>query len=412
MINLSEPYDHAVYQRDNQNRAKIPVVGTGAKAGGTVTVTLTPAIGGTATSAVFVADANGNYSGGLVADGGWYNLTATDGTDPVTRKVGAGEVLVCWGHSFMQSTNGPAGSNERVVTLTDLIDETNYQFGTLTNMVGPFLTGGAGPWAVFGDKLVNRLNVPVLLYNTAFGGSNIEQNWKVLKGIPFTHGFIDYNKRMPYHPLEKVMGDYIPKTGIRAILAEHGYNDAAVNPASFTEELNFVIDYTRNQFGVPDLAIVMVQEETSGRTDRLGSAAIAQALANFIATKPNLWQGPDFNGAEWNAPELHQETAHLTNAGNLLFASEWDASLTNAFFSGSTPYLSRVDVATPISGTDTNDIQYAIEPAPTPANGTINYIIYGLAALLALGLLTGRYRAKSILGLLILAGVYVYRLRQ
>jgi hypothetical protein len=410
MLTITQPFNQAVYQRDNNNRAKIPVVGSGATPNQPITVTLTPTNGGTLVSTVLHADANGRFSGGLVVDGGWYSLSVGEPGGTVLAEVGAGEVFIVWGHSFMQWPLGSASQSNRVMTLADTLPETAYQFEPLTNRVGPFLSDGPGPWGLLGDKLVNRLNVPVLFYCTAYGGSNIDMNYKVLKGIPFDHFFIKYADRQPYRPLEKVLTDYVPKTGVRAVLFEHGYNDVSIPASQFLDELGYVIDYTRSTFQVPDLAFVLVQEETTGQTDRLGNAAIGNALKSFIGVKANTWKGPDFNAGYWGTPGYHDANAHLTQAGNAQFSSDWDSSLTAAFFRDSTPYLSPVVLSEVV--TDLTGIDYFLEKAPTPANNGINYLIYGLAALLAIGLLNARFRPKSVLGLLILAMVFIYRERQ
>ncbi|GAB2585663.1 hypothetical protein [Spirosoma areae] len=405
MLNVQEPYHRAVYQRDNQNRAIIPLRGT-ATPYATLTIALRPLVFGEETSLELVADAAGNFAGGVTALGGWYDVTVSDGTQMQTVKAGAGEVFIVWGHSFMSWSLGSASTDERVVTLSDSLTETDFQYEQLTNRVGPFQEGGPGAWGQLGDKLVKRLNVPVLLYGTAFGGSNIKQNYRVLNNMPFEHSFIKYADRQPYRPLEKVLTDYVPRTGVRAILCEHGYNDVSSSPTEFLDQLGFVIDYTRNHFGHPDLPFVLVQEETTGQPDRLGSAAIGNALKSFIGTKPNTWQGPDFNAGYWGTPGFHDGSAHLTVSGNAQFASDWDASLTNTFFAQSKPVLSNTEVTQGAS----DDILYYAE-APAIENKGIEYIIWALAALFAIGLLNRQSRSKSMVGLLVLAVVFIYRSR-
>ncbi|GAB3999500.1 hypothetical protein GCM10028807_49910 [Spirosoma daeguense] len=404
MLTLTKPFANAVYQRDNQNTGVIPIAGQ-TRPNTDVTITLTPTLSGEATSLVVSSDSNGTFSGGISAVGGTYQVTISAGAETATLQAGIGEVFILWGHSFMQWKLGSAAQNPNVFTLSDTLAETNYQFERLTNRVGPFLPDGAGFAGMLGDKLVARLGVPVLFYNTAFGGTNIDQNYKVLTGEPFAHSFIKYADRQPYRPLEKVMQTYLPETGARAILAEHGYNDKGLTGADFSQKFRYVIDYTRNQFGHSDLAFVIVQEETTGQTDRLGNAEIGSAQKTLISSTPNVWQGPDFNAGYWGNPGLHDADAHLTVTGQAQFASDWDASLTGAFFGQSIPVLPDVAITATVE-------DFIYERSPVVATPEVDYILYGLAALFLLGLLNSRFRARSGIVLLLFAAVLIYRKRQ
>ncbi|MBN8823877.1 MULTISPECIES: hypothetical protein [unclassified Spirosoma] len=370
-LTLTAPYEQCVYQRNADNSALIPITGN-APGASEVTATFEVVPVGDVQmlayavpiAATIPVNADGSFANSVSVPGGWYKLTVSAGSEQaVISRVGVGEVFIKFGHSYMDgghdATHQLPANDERVITLLDDMASRNYQFGKLTGKVGP-MNGTPDAWGQFGDLLVKRLNVPVLIYGSAYGGSNLKMNLEVIHGLPLTHeppGYAGPQSRQPFAPLETVLTNYVPKTGVRAILVEHGYNDRGTSRETFLSELNEFFSYVRQHWQVDRLPIVMVQEQLTAVPGSLYDIPTAQAQQDFMATFPAVWKGPDFNGSAWNG--LFTNHDHLYGYMIDLFAQQWADSLTPSFFAQSIPYLARDVPAMIDSSTD------AVANAPT-----------------------------------------------
>jgi hypothetical protein len=349
-LTLQEPFESCVYQRDNSNIGRIPVAGKVAPGVESVRAVLTP-ISGPQISYIIqsiAVDKDGNFGGAVEAPGGVYTLSVSVGSVVnIIDRVYVGEIFVLFGHSFMQGGHDQShqlpATDDRVITLLDGLDERSYKFGKLTDRVGPFHSS-PDAWGQLGDKLVKRLGVPVLIYGCAYGGSNVAQNYEVITGVnPRTSkppGY-DYqakigHERQPLLPLEDVMQNYVSKTGVRAVLIEHGYNDRGTSTEVFVQRFKAVIDYIRNTYQKPDLAVVLVQEQLTPVDGTLYDVPTAQGLKTLIADYPHVYPGPDFNQAQWAG--MFAAHDHLFGPAIDQFATDWNNSLNASFFSTSTPY--------------------------------------------------------------------------
>lgn len=349
-LTLLEPYESCVYQRDNSNIGRIPVAGKVDAGIESVRAVLTPISGpqvGYITQSIAV-DRNGNFGGAVEAPGGVYTLSVSVGSVvKIVDSVCVGEVFALFGHSFIQGGHDTSHQlpavDDRVITLLDSLDERNYKFGKLTSKVGPF-HDSPDAWGQLGDKLVKRLEVPVMFYGCGYGGSNIAQNYEVVKGIePRTAkppGY-DYqaklgHERQPLLPLDDVMQHYASKTGIRAVLIEHGYNDRGTPTDVFVQRFESVIDYIRNTYQKPDLAVVLVQEQLTPVDGTLYDVPTAQGLKKLTADYPNVYPGPNFNDTQWAG--MFAAHDHLFGPAIDQFAADWNNSLNASFFNTSTPY--------------------------------------------------------------------------
>ncbi len=351
-LTVVEPFDHCVYQRDNQNVGLIPVSGKVAAGVDSVRAILTPISGtqkGYITQTIPV-DTNGNFGGSMSAPGGWYTLSVTFGSVvQIIDRVGVGEVFVLFGHSFIQGGHDTShqlpASDDRVVTLLDDLDNQAYRFGKLTGHVGPFHES-PDAWGQLGDRLVRRLGVPVLFFGCGYGGSNIAQNYEVVTNVdPRTATPPGYayqakigHTRQPLLPLEDVMQNYVSKTGVRAILMQHGYNDRGTDTATFEQRFRAVMDYVRNSYDKPDLAIILAQEQLTAVPNTLYDIPTAKGQADLIQTYPYTFAGPDFNAPQWNG--LFAANNHLFGPAIDQYAADWDTSISSAFLAKSVPYLS------------------------------------------------------------------------
>jgi hypothetical protein len=414
-LTIQEPMLNAVYQRDNAGFALVPVSGTVTPGIDNVTASFSPVKVGSVITLEYAipfvqtlaVDKDGYFAGTVRLPGGWYSLTVSAGDTTILRnRVGAGEVFVLFGHSFMQGGHDQShqlpATDERVITLLDDLQSRNDAFGPLTKTVGPF-HDHPDAWGQLGDQLVRRLGVPVLFYGCAYGGSNILQSYQLLTGSTRTSlppGTTNPASRQPLEPLEDVFTNYIPKTGVRAILVEHGYNDRGTSTATFMEQFRYVFDHIRSTYQKPDLALVVVQEELQPVPHDLYDIPTAQGLQSLLATYPHTWKGPDFNEPFW--PDYHTTSGqdHLFGTAIDHFASDWNNSLTSSFFQNSTPYLGlgAVDV-----------FPLVLYNAPETKLAAIDWILILLAGLVLVGLFVKQSKklmwAFLLLGLIALGRV-------
>jgi hypothetical protein len=275
-INIEWPKAGQIIQRANDNKAWLYVKGTCNPLIDSVKITAT-AISGGATKSKNLKVTNGIFEGAIQLIGGDYMLAATElynnGSLVTTNahlssvsRVGVGEVLMAWGHSFMTGSIGTNARDLRSRTIPTVRNNPDYPsnsfFQNISELPVTFKhldEGQVGPFAeeswIFSslaDTLVNRLQVPVLIYSAAFGGSNIYQNAKNIKGEPFGYTWFGdgvwQNNGFPFKSVKATFEQYVPVTGLRGVFAAHGVNDHVGNhnePVDFTSNFNHVIDHIR-----------------------------------------------------------------------------------------------------------------------------------------------------------------------
>lgn len=414
-MTLTQPYLNCVYQRNSDGFATIPVAGTVAPGVENVLATFTRLQVGAVQNLAYAlpivqtlpVDKDGNFGGGCRVPGGWYSLAVTAGDTTISvSKVGAGEVFVLFGHSFIQGGHDKShqlpATDERVITLLDSLDQRNYQFGPLVNKVGPF-HGDPDSWGQLGDLLVKRLGVPVLFYGCGYGGSNLQMSLDVINGVTnrtkLPPGTRDPTSRQPLAPLEIVMDNYVSKTGVRAILFEHGYNDRGTDRAMYTAMLKQFFDYVRSRWQKSDLSVILVQEQLTPVTGSLYDVPTAQGVSDFLATYPNVYKGPDMNTPEWFG--MFAQHDHLFGPALDLFAGQWADSITaGSFLNKSYPY----------GPNQLPDVFPAVlYNAPASDIKTVDWVILGLAAMCLVGVFV--YHNKRLMwGFLLLGLIALGRL--
>lgn len=356
-LQITSPANRIVYQRNAANQAPILIAGTYAQPVDKVEARLVPVNGGTATDWTLVQTnpRGGAFSGQMTINAGWYTLEVrgTFQDRPVGQarldRVGVGEVLLIMGHSNAQGGFSPSkgATDERVVGADyGKIEMENYlpsgdpNFLSGLDFVSLCQTCGIAPfngvpwvWSQLGDLLVKKLNVPVLFYSAAFGGTNMEQNYKVIKGIPFEHGFVNYRIGMPYANLKNALMRYVPTTGLRGVLALHGENDRFSSKDDIVKFYQTTIEQSRLDAGKPDLAwVVAVSSFNSGVWEN-----VTAAQREVIATTPHVYDGPNLDLV--NSPEDRPDRLHYSETGQTKVAALWDEALTPGFFQSANPML-------------------------------------------------------------------------
>lgn len=388
-IDVTYPVNRMVIQRNNDNQATVQIAGSYAQPLDAVEarVVARAANQGTSTNwATLQANpANGQFNGTLVARGGWYRVEVRGmrngqvvATDSVSR-FGVGEVFAIMGHSNAQGSScvingvdkcptmeGAADDRVTVVGLVtgtaefyqyELTANTRYIPGLAFSQLMTF--SGMSPfakvswfWGRMGDLLVQRINVPVLIYNAGFGGTNMEHNYKAAYDIPFEHGFVNYSIRMPFVNTRNVMNLYVPSTGIRAMLLNHGENDRG-NPTDQILMHHYgVIDKVKQEFNKPDLAwIIALSSFVSGPFDNVRSAQYQVARNPGYRTYP----GPDLDNI--TALDDRPDGIHYSPSGQAKAAERWANAISDDYLRSITPYMAQTQPLASIACTNSNQLQ-------------------------------------------------------
>jgi len=399
LLNLSEafaqldvtfPVERMVIQRDNDNWATVQIAGSFAQPLDAVESRVVARQSGQGTStdwAVLQANpANGQFNGTLRVRGGWYTIEVRGlrngqvvATDNVQR-FGVGEVFAIVGHSNAQGSgcfiNGidycptmEGAVDDRVTVVA--VDQSTPEFQEYENTADTrYLPGlgfsklltysGMSPfakvswfWGYMGDQLVQRINVPVLLYNAGFGGTNMEHNYKAANDIPFEHGFCKYSLRMPFVNLRNLMNLYVPSTGIRAILLQHGENDRGNSTADIIMHHYGTIDKLRQEY--PDkqnLAwIVALSSFVSGRFENV---RLAQRT---VYSRPGYktYLGPDLDVI--SSLEDRPDGIHYSPVGQRKVGALWAAALNNDTLQAAQPYPAQLQPLATVACASGNTLQ-------------------------------------------------------
>ena len=362
-----------VVQRMNTNLATVQIAGSYGQSLDAVEARVVARLAGQGVSTPWTTlqenPTKGQFNGSLVVRGGWYRVevrgllhgqvVAADSVD----RFGVGEVFAIVGHSNAQGSactiNGvnqcpsmPGAADDRVTVIA--LDQTSSDFQQYLNTADTrYLPGlafsqlqtfnGMAPfakmawfWGHMGDVLVQRLNVPVLIYNAGFGGTNMEQTYKAAYDIPFTHSFVPYNLRMPYVNLRNLMNLYVPATGLRAILLNHGENDRE-NPTDLIIKHHYgVIDKVRQEFNKPDLAWIIALSSFTGKPFENVRSAQSEVIhrADY-----HTFQGPDLDSISSLADR--PDGSHYSPLGQAKAGERWANAITDDVLMAITPYKAR-----------------------------------------------------------------------
>ena len=328
---------------------------------------------------------SGSYSGTLTGSGGWYDLEVrgiANGNPEglaVLPRVGIGEVFLIVGHSNAQGGASPSvgSTDDRVSSIRfptaqmwnsyDQTADTTYlpfTFSHLTDTIAPFHPV-AWFWGQLGDSLARRLNVPILFYGAAFGGSNMQQTYKAAYDIPFDHGFIKYSIRMPYVNIRNTLIKYAPVTGMRGVLSAHGVNDGGSSTSEFKFNSQQVVAKTRQE-SIENLAWMMAK--SAWRDGPL--EYILEAQTQLIAEDSQIYEGPHLN----DIGNLGRtDNLHFNEQGQVMAAQKWaDALVGSSFLSTttripSTPQTAGLPPVSAATGAWGTSSSWQNSSAPAPA---------------------------------------------
>ncbi len=356
-ISIDFPISRIVFQRNNQNEAAVVVAGSYGKLLDDVEVRAIPMTEGQGIAVDWQKssefNSNGIFKASLVLKGGWYKvevrgiLNGKKVDSASVSRIGVGEVFIVAGQSNAQGdalySGGTIGAKEDRVSTIDFYDskfdknKLPFEFRQMADStkMAPY---NYVPWfwARLGDKLVKKLNVPILFYGAALGGIGTDV-WRrsalgedLRQELPI---FIS-TAGMPYLAMQTALQMYVTRTGVRAVLWQQGESDAMNSADRYYENMKFIIEKTRYDSKKSDLAWVIAR--SSNNPDFHPNVVEGQ---NYLISRiQSVFPGPNTDLIQG---ENRMDGIHFHKGGLDLAAEYWDNSLDNNFFSKSNPLAAR-----------------------------------------------------------------------
>jgi hypothetical protein len=139
---------------------------------------------------------------------------------------------------------------------------------------------------------------------------------------------------MPYQAVRSAMNVYAKRTGLRAVLVQHGVNDNGRPEEEFFTQFKFLVEHTRKEFEMLRLAFVLVNDEVPGERFQPQRNAFQRLFG-----LPNVYRGFDFKRIV-ETTERRDDRVHLKLKKDfVLYADLMNAALTDDFFRKAAPYV-------------------------------------------------------------------------
>ena len=367
-LQIHFPVSRIVFQRDADNKSTFSVIGSCPTAADRIDVRLTPVQPGQGTATDWQPLAQpqqGQFSGSMSATGGWYRLDvrAMQQNTPIALgsvdRVGVGEVFIIAGQSNGQGKYGHGSAtpaDDRVTTIAhyNLSDTVclplppRFTAIEAEGIIGP-RGQSAWCWGWLGDQLAARLNVPILFFNVAWDGSAV-RNWRESFQLDSTAtSYYEYFRPgMPFGNLKRVLNDYVPLTGARAVLWHQGeaeFYDVDTTAANYASDLTAVINRSR-QYAQHPLSWVVARASMDNNLyynhHLTHYAPVVNAQNQVIKSLTNVFPGPDTDTIQMppRPDGVHFGYDSERNIdGVARLANAWNQSLTADFFAAAPPRL-------------------------------------------------------------------------
>lgn len=398
-ISLTFPVNRAVIQRNNANQASLNIAGRIKNRVDRIEARLVPRTEQARLDTILatpwqIVQQNpiNFFSGAISAKGGWYNLQMRAIKNGfviidtlIVQRVGIGEVFMYVGHSNAQGgaygQTGPDATDDRVSCIPvgkepscngrvpfqpaigsdslwcNYLQTGDAQFLPVLTFSKVTKTAGIAPfcglpwfWSIVGDSLTRKLNVPILFYGTAFGGTNSEHWFKASQGILFDHGFVKSVIKMPYINSKNVLQLYVPLTGIRGILCLHGVNERNDSQSNIQNWMQGYIAQSRVDSKIPNLAWLIATDSyllDHGQYPQPFPLKFEVRNAQaYVQSLPNNFQGPDLDmitdNNAGNPTSERPDGLHFGNQGLVSAANLWINAINKpSFLSVSVPKLAQ-----------------------------------------------------------------------
>lgn len=377
-----------------------------------------------------LAKVGNNYTANLTLPKGDYKYGFMDSlVTNVTQTFyyfSVGIVIVVTGHSLAQSNGEQHATDDRVRIYTDYTarlesawkDIAKYSGGSYrnpndiyaaavaTNSNGLYDNFQVGPWARMAQLIAVRDDVTVAIINTAMGGSSVEMWADEAMERPFKHSFAQsvvgvedynlYNSGIPFSHFQNVLKTFGKRTGVTAVIVQHGENDMGKNPSHLGKFYQEFIAKAREGSGMAKLPFVIAKsawllnsspETTQNSIDNtLAGVDEALRITNYtyfgIDTHllPQSLRGQPNNAGDghWN-PEGSKEVGRM-----------WAEKLTPAFLSQINNGISTLPNPTPtVIGeviTVPGNTQVPEVPVTSPLS-KLNWVATGIIVSILAGIL-------------------------
>lgn len=293
-LTYNTPPANEVYAMDSDGKGHIEIKFTETSTG-TVSIVLKNTVTQEVIPVTLTKNVN-EYTANLTLPKGWYEYHFVDSlvtnNTPTKYNFEVGYVFVIVGHS-LASQNGEQHTSDARVRIYD-----NYQarvdadwktvakysggsYRKATDIYAAAVAGNVpnlydayqvGPWAKMAELIAIRDNAPVAIINTAMGGSSMKMWADEAAQRPFVHGFgvtvagVEdynlYNSGIPYFHFENVLKTFGKRTGVSAVLVQHGENDDASDTIKTNELIGYyktVIETARNNSALFRLPFVIAK---------------------------------------------------------------------------------------------------------------------------------------------------------
>ncbi|RAJ97720.1 putative secreted protein (Por secretion system target) [Larkinella arboricola] len=415
-LQVTFPRSRMVFQRNNGNEARLWIGGYYSLPFSRIQVRAEPMEGGTLLDWTTLQEnpKGGAFAGSVTVKGGWYRLRirGLQGEQYIegggVERIGVGEVFVIAGQSNAQGflNFGERGASSDRVSCVNFgigsesspFDPNTLEFSHLDAGRQIFPRGkSAWCWGVLGDRLVERLGVPVLFFNAAWQGSS-SKNWREsADGIQTTEEYTNTEKYpvgQPYGNLKTALNYYVQMLGIRAILWHQGEADNFFNRSidDYAGNLSRVITRSR-EHSAKDISWVVSRASYSD-PDGTDDNVIA-GQNRVIQTVSNVFAGPETDRIQIpRAGPYDSDRVHFHDNGLVQLADAWNNSLNDGFFQNSRPQAPAPGATLSVSCAGSNTLSLKVDGNYT----SFNWDGGGNSQTINVG--TGRYMAtvKDALG--------------
>lgn len=363
------PVERAVFQRNNSNLGFVNIFGNVNQECDRIEARLVARVTGQGTTTNWITIdskvASQSYSGKLQASGGWYRLQVRGVKNEIilfeseVERVGIGEVFVIAGQSnaqgFGTSPNAKGAEDDRVnayqpnyfqgndkyVNLPEYLKDVSFTKVNANTNIGP---GGYTAWCYgeLGDLLVSRLNVPVMFFNTGYGGTS-STNWRESAAGQTTYWQYDsgqaFDYGFPYKTLGVTLQSINSLLGIRSVLWHQGEFDgeAQVSSLQYYNNVEYVINKTREDIGFNIPWVIARASIYFGAINN----NIIEGQNLLIRNKASVWAGPFTDDIQPNRYDFGHFQNIPGSMGLSQVAQRWNESLNTDFFSNSVPVVAQ-----------------------------------------------------------------------
>jgi hypothetical protein len=348
-LELNDPRDYQVVQRDGRNGAEVVIRGRLSASGARIRLVAQSADGKQVASEVREVDAagaTGSFQTSLrLPAGGWYRLwvqeTPADGrralAETVVEHLGVGEVFLTAGQSNSVAAGEAPQTGSHLSSGATLQGNTAAWSATIDPPGAP----GGTPWPTFAAMLVGEIGIPVAVMSVGCGGTSSKQWLPADLGADPVHEYCGAEAARPGALYQRLVRGVRALGNLRAILWHQGESDASsgTTTAEYRQRLQQIIARLKADSGASQQWIVanasyIPGSEIDANTcalrgsplqhyDKMGPVRAAQ---QWLWTHGVVHRGPDTDGLIGKAfryPGARGACIHFSDAGLRVHGALW-----------------------------------------------------------------------------------------